>query len=250
MKQFKFLAATIAAVSMTLFLSSCGSGGGNKTNETATDTTTTTTANTTTAKAPEPAPAFKPFNVLRMKYKVANFAKWKPIYESHDSIRRSYGLTNYVLGRGMDDSNVVLVVLKMDDVNKAKELTASQGMKDRMKKAGIIGKPSFDYEDVVVADTSPIEQKARLMVTHKVKDWDAWKKEYDSHKQARMDAGLIDRVLGYKDGDNHMVSVVFAVTDMEKAKAFMKSKDLKDKMAQAGVEGPPTFFFYNIAQKY
>lgn len=52
------------------------------------------------------------------------------------------------------------------------------------------------------------------------------------------------------DGDNHLASIVFAVTDMKKAKEFLNSKDLKDKMAKAGVEGPPTFFFYNIVQKY
>jgi hypothetical protein len=51
-------------------------------------------------------------------------------------------------------------------------------------------------------------------------------------------------------GDNHKVTIVFAISDMEKAKAFMASKDLKDKMAEAGVDGPPTFFFYKIAAKY
>ena len=106
------------------------------------------------------------------------------------------------------------------------------------------------FLDVVMNDSSAIEQNARVRVTHKVKDWDAWKKEFDDHKQARMDAGLIDRGVGYSDGDNHMVTLVFAITDMQKAKAFMKSKDLKDKMDKAGVVGAPTFFFYNIVQKY
>jgi hypothetical protein len=250
MKQFKFLTTIPIALSMVLFLSSCGSGGDKKADETATDTTATTTTDTTAVKPAEPTPAAKPANVLIIKHKVANFAKWKPQYEAHDSIRRSYGLTNYVLGRGLNDSNMVVVILKMDDVNKAKELTGSQGMKDRMKKAGVIGQPSFTYEEVVMDDNSPIDQTARLMVTHKVKDWDAWKKEFDSHKQARIDAGLIDRGLGYSAGDNHMVGIVFAVTDKNKADAFIKSKDLKDKMAKGGVEGPPTFFFYNIVQMY
>jgi hypothetical protein len=65
-----------------------------------------------------------------------------------------------------------------------------------------------------------------------------------------MDAGLIDRVVGHSIGDNHMVTVVCAITDMAKAKAFMKSKDLKDRMAKSGVEGPPSIFFYNIVEKY
>src|SRR6266487_5590934 len=150
MNQFKFLAPITVAASMTLFLFSCNSGEEKKADE--------TTSDTTAVKAPEPpptpTPAPKPGNVLVIQHKVANYAKWKPLYESHDSIRRSYGLTNYVLGRGLNDSNMVLVVLKMDDVNKAKELTASQGMKDRMKKAGIIGKSSIDYVDVVMDDNT------------------------------------------------------------------------------------------------
>lgn len=250
MKHFKFLTTIPVALSMALFLFSCGSGGGNKTDEPATDTTAKTTADTAAVKAAEPAPASKPSNVLVIQHKVANFAKWKPEYESHDSTRRSYGLTNYVLGRGLTDTNMVLVALKMADVNKAKELTGSQGMKDRMQKAGVIGKPTFDYVDVLMSDTTTIEQTTRLRITSTVKDWDTWKKEFDDHKHARMDAGLIDRSVGYMDGDNHKVSLVFAVTDMKKAEAFLKSKDLKDKMAKGGVVGQPTFFFYNVVQKY
>jgi len=246
MKQFKFLPTITLGVSMALLFLSCSSGGEKKVDETVTDTSATTSA----VKTPEPAPAAKPGNVLIIQHKVANFDKWKPAYDAHDSTRRSYGLTNYILGRGMNDPNMVVVILKMDDVNKAKELTGSQGMKDRMQKAGVIGKPSFDYVDVVMNDTSKIEQNARLMMTHKVKDWDAWKKVFDSHKQARIDAGLVDRGLGYSDGDNHMVTIVFAVTDKKKADAFLKSKDLKDKMTAAGVEGQPTSLFYNIVQKY
>ena len=100
-----------------------------------------------------------------------------PMYEANDSARRSYGLSNYIIGRGMSDSNKLVVILeqRLDDPAKAKELTASQGMKDRMKQSGV-SNPTFTFLNVVMDDSSPIEQTARLMMTHKVKDWDAWKK--------------------------------------------------------------------------
>ena len=240
MKKIKLLVAGILV--STALLTSCNSPEEKTTTETTVDTTAA-------AKAPEPQPMTKPGNVLIIQEKVANFAKWKPMYESNDSIRRSYGLSNYIIGRGMSDSNKLVVILRMDDPNKAKELTASQGMKDRMKKAGV-SNPTFSYLNVVLNDSTPIEQTARVMMTHKVKDWDAWKKVFDSHKQARIDAGLIDRGLGYSVDDNHMVSIVFAITDMAKAKAFLSSPDLKAKMTEAGVEGAPTSVFYNIVQKY
>ena len=243
MKQVRFLATTFAA-SMLIILSSCGSGDDKKTEEKTTETAV--------EKVPETPAPVKPSNVMIMQFKVLDFAKWQSKYESkeRDSIRRSYGLTNYAAGRGLEDSNKVIVFLKMEDANKAKELTASQGMKDRMKEAGVTGTPSFNYLEVVMDDNSPIEQTNRLLMLEKVKDWDAWKKVFDENKQTRIDAGLIDRGIGHDVDDNHKVSIVFAVTDRTKAKAFLQSQDLKDKMEKAGVEGKPVPFFYNIVKMY
>ena len=245
MKQARFLATSFAA-SMLMLLSSCGSNDDTRTED------TTATAATTSEKAPEPTAPAKPSNVMVMQFKVADFAKWQSKYElkERDSIRRASGLTNYVVGRGLDDPNKVIVFLKMEDVNKAKELTGSQGMKDRMKEAGVTGTPSFNYMEVVMDDNSPIEQTNRLLMLERVKDWDAWKKEFDQNKQLRIDGGLIDRGIGHAIDDNHQVSVVFAVTDIAKAKAFLQSKDLKDKMEKAGVEGKPVPFYYNIVKMY
>jgi ribosome-binding factor A len=88
------------------------------------------------------------------------------------------------------------------------------------------------------------------MIRSKVKDWDTWKKSFDSHIQKRIDAGLTDRVISHTVGDTHQVTLVFAVADMAKATAFMNSQDLKDKMKEAGVEGPPDVFYYKVTQRY
>lgn len=245
MKQARFLATSFAA-SMLMLLSSCNSNDDKKTED------TTATAATTTETAPETTPPPKLSNVMIMQFKVTDFAKWQSKYElkERDSIRRAAGLTNYVVGRGLDDPNRVIVFLKMEDANKAKELTGSQGMKDRMKEAGVSGTPTFHYLEVVMDDNSPIDQTNRLMMTHKVKEWDGFKNEFDKHKQVRLDAGLIDRAIGHPIDDPHEAILVFAVTDMAKAKAFLQSKDLKDKMEKAGVEGKPTSFYYNIVKMY
>jgi len=245
MKQLKFLAAISVAAGM-LFLSSCNSGDDKKSEEKSSDSTTLKTETPLAVTAATEGPS----SIMTITHKVANYEKWKPAYDGHDSVRLSNGLHNYVICRGIDDPNMVMIALKMDDVDKAKALASSQELKDRMKKAGVTGAPGFDYLTLVLNDTTAIDQTVRVMVKHKVKDFDAWKKVFDSHKQARVDAGLTDRVMSYTIGDNHSVTLVFAVADVAKAKEFMKSKDLKDKMAEAGVEGAPSFFFYKIAQKY
>jgi len=244
MKQFT-IPAIMLVTSATIFLLACGSGDQKKTAESTVDSSITKSAETTIETPEKPAPV----HYVIIKHKVSNYANWKLGYDGYDTARRAAGLSTYVLSRGVaKDSNMVMVVLKTGDMLKAKEFASSSDLVAAMKKAGVIGTPSIDYVDVVMDDNSPIPQKQRLIVTHRVKDWKAWKQEFDDHKQARVDAGLIDRALLHASGDDTDVSIVFAVTDMAKAKAFIASKALKDQMTKAGVEGVPGFFFYDIVQ--
>jgi hypothetical protein len=242
MKHFKFLTAICFAVGMSFSISSCNNGQEKKADE--------KPADTTAVKAPEPAAPVKPANLMMVMHKVANFAKWKISYEASDSLKNAYGLHNYVLARGTKDTNMVMVVVKMDDFAKAKEFAALPALKAAMQKGGVISAPTISYLDVQMQDTTTNTTATRVMVTHKIKDWDAWKKVYDEDKTNRMNAGLTDRVLAYGVGDNHQVTMVFLASDMKKAEDFSKSPELKAKMEAGGVEGPPTFFYFTVAKKY
>ncbi len=234
--------AMLGIATVALLISSCNSGKEKKEKETTADTTVKKTEMTTAPSGP--------LSLMVIRHKVANFEKWKLAYEAHDSARLASGLHKYVICRGLEDSNMVMVAQVMDDVTKAKEMAASSALKEIMKKAGVTGPPMIDFITGVMNDTTYLQQTVRIMVRHKVKDWDAWKKAFDSHKQMRMDAGLTDRVIGYSVGDNHQVTLVFAAADLDKAKAFMNSQELKDKMKEAGVEGAPDRFIYKVVQRY
>lgn len=243
MKQFRLPVTLIVAASL-FYLGSCDSGKKEKTTEVTTDSI---------APAPAPAPVATtagPSSLMIIRHKVADYATWKTGYESHDSSRLANGLHNYIIARGIDDPNTVLVALKMDDAAKAKAFSTSQDLKDRMKKLGVSGPPVTDFLETIQNDTTAIQETTRLMMRHKVKDWDAWKQTFESNRAIRTDAGLTDRAIGHTVGDNHQVTVVFSVTDMAKAKAFLNSQELKDKMKASGVEGPPDAFFYKVSQKY
>ena len=242
MKHFRSLATSFVAAA-TLLLGSCNSGKDKKTDETITDSTATKTETTVTTPS-------GPTSIMIVRHKVADYDKFKTGYDSHDSMRLASGVHNYVIARGTEDPNMVLVAVTMDNVDKAKAFAASPGLKAKMKEVGVTGPPVIDFLESVMNDTTAIQATIRVMVRSKVKDWDAWKKSFDGHKQARMDAGLTDRVISHSVGDTHNVTLVFAVADMEKAKTFMNSQDLKDKMKEAGVDGPPDIFFYKIAHKY
>ena len=239
MKLIKKLASAFA-VGGLFFAVSCNSGDEKKGDETKTDSSTVKET-----KAP-----VKPSNLMIVKHKVADFTKWLPLFEGHDSVRVRYGLHNFIVARGVKDSNMVMIVCRMDDFEKAKAFGALPDLKEVMKKGGVIGAPEITYLDVQMQDTSSVAGTTRVLVSHKVKDWDAWKKSFDDHKANRVAAGLTDRAVGYAMGDNKMVTLAMVVSDMKKAEDFFASKDLKDRMTAAGVDGPPTIFYYNVVKKY
>lgn len=190
---------------------------------------------------------FEPYKVIVIKHKVADYEKWRIGYDAHDSVRKAYGITHFVVGRGIDNPNMIMVIDKFSDVQKAKDFSMLPNLKDAMKKAGVTGKPEFSYYDVIRNDTTKIDQKDRLMVTHKVKDFDAWLKVYDAEGTAkRMEEGFIDRGLARSIDDPNIVAIVFAVTDMKKAKASITSDAKKKLMKDAGVVGAPEMVFYKI----
>src|SRR4029079_6691412 len=115
MNKFRITALLYSAV--VFFLISCGSNEQKDNTSNTSDSTTTSTDNPSTASTVVTTPQ----NMIVVTHKVANFAKWKASYDAHDSTRLAYGVHNYVIGRGIEDSNMVLVAIKVDDINKAKE---------------------------------------------------------------------------------------------------------------------------------
>jgi hypothetical protein len=231
---------------MAFFFTSCG-GNEQKTN-TETVSTDTTAAATTTA--PVITTVTTPQNMVVARHKVSDFAKWKASYEARDSMRLANGIHSYVIGRGLQDSNTVLVAVKVDDMTKAKAFAKSPDLKEAMKKGGVVGAPTFNFLTIVFQDTARLNSEMRSFTTFTVKDWDAWKKAFESNKQLRTDNGLADRAYGHDADDNHKVIVVVALIDSAKANAYWKSDILKQKRAESGVVGEPQRFLYRVVQRY
>jgi hypothetical protein len=183
-------------------------------------------------------------------HKVANYAKWLIAYEEHDSARLASGLHNFVIGRGLEDSNMIMVALKADDTAKAKAFEKSSDLRMRMKQAGVVGVPTIAVNTTTWQDTSNIGSAIRSVATLMVKDWDAFVKAFEDGKKTRADNGIMDRAFGHALDDNKKVFVVTALTDTAKAFAYYKSDELKKRRAAAGVIGEPTRFFFRIAKKY
>ena len=78
-----------------------------------------------------------------------------------------------------------------------------------------------------------------LLIRHKVRDFDSWKTAYDQHSSARANAGLTELHLLRTIADPNDIVLLFQADDLERARAFARSDDLKQKMQDAGVVSAP-----------
>jgi quinol monooxygenase YgiN len=213
------------------------------------EVTTEATVEETKASVAEETPAFEPFKVMAVTHIVKDFDVFKKTFDEHESMRTANGITLRAMGRDAKNPNNVLIFLKIDDLQKAKNFATSKDLKEAMQKAGVTSKPETVYVDVVRFVESPAEFKDRVRVGHKVKDFDAWLKVYDTEGTAtRLANGLIDRAISRNIDDPNLVYVTFAVSDMAKAKARLKDPALKKIMKDAGVISEPVIDFYTSVE--
>lgn len=250
MTQSRF-ACTLFGAAMMFFLISCG---GSTTSEQTNTDSTTVNGDTTTKMPAETTPAntiiATPENMVIVTHKVANFAKWQDAFEAHDSARLASGLHKYVIGRGLTDSNMLLVAMKADDMAKAKAFAKDPGLKKAMQQGGVMGIPSMSFVTAAWQDTVTLNSDIRSLVTLTVKNRDAWQKGFEEGKQERMENGITDRVVSYDADNDKKVYVVTALQDTAKAFAYYKSDALKKRREASGVTGQPTRFLFRVVRRY
>ena len=82
-----------------------------------------------------------------------------------------------------------------------------------------------------------------VLVRHKVSDFSKWKPAYDAHLPARQKAGLNEEHLLRNTDDPNEVVLLFEAKDIQKAKEFASSADLREAMQSAGVVDKPDIYF-------
>lgn len=83
-----------------------------------------------------------------------------------------------------------------------------------------------------------------IYVYHTVEDYAAWRKGFDDHASARQAAGATDEAYIMQTVDNpNEITAILGWSDVEKAKAFIQSPELKAAMENAGVTSPPEVRF-------
>ena len=84
-----------------------------------------------------------------------------------------------------------------------------------------------------------------LLIRHKVRDFSEWKRGYDRHLVKRNEAGLSEKHLLRSVLDSNEVVLLFEVKDLDRAKAFVDSAELRETMQKLGVLDKPVIYFLN-----
>jgi hypothetical protein len=226
-------------VGLTLIFFSCKNNNQKKAEEKKIEETTTV----------QP-PVKSTLKLIMIQYPVTGFEKWKEGYKASESIRTAYGIDHVAYGYGIDNPKKAIVMDRFSDLQKTKVYASTPILQEAMQKAGVNGLPKVSFIEVIrVEGSSGVEPNERVMITQRVKDVEAWVKAFDEEgKTKRMEFGLSDRAIGHEMDDPNLLYVTFVVTDIKKAKARMKSPELKKWLKDAGMQGNPDIFFYIISE--
>jgi quinol monooxygenase YgiN len=83
----------------------------------------------------------------------------------------------------------------------------------------------------------------KMLVHHKVKDFDAWKAVYDSVQDLRKASGELSDQIYHEVNYPKSLTIIFDWDSFENARKYAQSPELKAAMEKAGVMGPPDIHF-------
>jgi hypothetical protein len=86
-----------------------------------------------------------------------------------------------------------------------------------------------------------------ILVQHSVEDYDKWKSVFDEEGPNRRAAGSKGALVLRNADDPNQITVLLEVDNLEDARAFAGSDDLREAMERAGVTGPPNVYFLEEA---
>ena len=80
-----------------------------------------------------------------IRHRVADFDKWLEAYEDHAAARKAAGAIKSVVWQDVSDENNVFILVKVDDLARAREFVASDELKQAMQAAGVLEEPSVHF---------------------------------------------------------------------------------------------------------
>ena len=82
-----------------------------------------------------------------VRHQVADFAKWRRVYDDFDPTRQRLGVTGQAVYRATDNPNDVTVTHDFATPEAARQFAESEALRDAMQQAGIAGDPTIWFTE-------------------------------------------------------------------------------------------------------
>ena len=90
---------------------------------------------------------------------------------------------------------------------------------------------------------------AYLLVRHKVEDYERWKPGFDEHGATRTETGFKGGRLFRNADDPNETVILLEWDELDNARQFAQSEDLRETMQRLGVAEQPDIFFLEEVEK-
>ncbi len=175
---------------------------------------------------------------LALDFQVVDFFKWKSAFDQNDSLRKAFGLRSWHIFRKVLDTNQVLVMMKVTDVDKASAYSTDPEVTAQMKDMGVVGVSS-----VKILNAIHLEDKTQsenlILIQHEVEDYKAWAMSFEDAMSTNENIGIKALCRLYVLDNPNMVSVLLEVSSFELAEQIMSSPTNISSMKESGAISEP-----------
>ena len=84
---------------------------------------------------------------LFIRHRVADFGKWKIVYDDNEATRIKYGAKKADVFTSTKNPNEIIVVTEWGSKEQAKKFVESSALSDAFKRAGLLGAPEVTYAE-------------------------------------------------------------------------------------------------------
>jgi heme-degrading monooxygenase HmoA len=78
---------------------------------------------------------------LYVHHKVADYAKWRVVFDEMDTIRHARGEIGFRVLRSASDPNEIVILTEWPTADQARQYAQSPDLRDAMQRAGVISQP-------------------------------------------------------------------------------------------------------------
>jgi heme-degrading monooxygenase HmoA len=82
---------------------------------------------------------------LSVHHKIADYSKWRAVYDSMDGLRRSFGMTGDRVFRAASDPLEITVHTEWPTPDQARAYATSPELKAGMQNAGVVSQPDIAF---------------------------------------------------------------------------------------------------------